>query len=357
MAARRNRTVTLSVVGLALAACNASAPLGTEGSPAGGFACILERDGNADVARIRLRDGKVAPITSTPRFEERWPYWSPHARHLVFERRSYASGPRSDLVLWDVDSGEERFLGTEPPTDQSWPAWSPVRAELVYTFHAGPLAGVALVQVTAGQAPVTRVLASAGPGHGFLRPVWSRDGAGLVIQRRSRANNHSHLWYVPLDGKPDPLTEGDVFDFKAQFSSDGRRLYFTRSEGPNEPGTLMRLDLDLDGEGGTPAALWSRPGTNEHSLKPSPTRDELVFVSDRDGSFDLFLLGAAGEPRNLTRTDHQDEFAPQWSPDGELLLFLVREADGAQRSAVIDRTGRTLMEAPCLMAEWMPAWP
>ncbi len=353
MAAHRNRIVALGVVGLVLAACNAAVPLGTDGSPSDGFACIVERDGNADVVRVRLRDGKVARVTSTPRFEERWPYWSPHARRLVFQRRSYASGPRSDLVLWDVDSGEERFLGTKPPTDQGWPAWSPVRAEFAYTFQAGPRAGVALVQMTANQAPVTRVLASAGPGGGFLRPVWSRDGAGLVIQRRAHGSDRSHLWHVSLDGQSDPLTEGAVFDFKAQFSADGRRLYFTRSEGPGQPGTLMRLEL----EGGTAAALWSRPGTNEHSLKPSPRRDELVFVSDRDGSFDLFLVGSAGEPRNLTRTEHQDEFAPHWSPDGERLLVLVRDADGAQHSAVIDRTGRTLLEVPCVMAEWMPAWP
>jgi len=70
------------------------------------------------------------------------------------------------------------------------------------------------------------------------------DGAGLVIQRRAHGSDRSHLWYVRLDGQSDPPTEGAVFDFEAQFSADGRRLYFTRSEGPGQPGALMRLELE-----------------------------------------------------------------------------------------------------------------
>ena len=85
------------------------------------------------------------------------------------------------------------------------------------------------------------------------------------------------------------------------------------------PGDLARLDLAT----GEAVLLASLPEADDHSGKLSPVRDELVFVSDRDGSRDIFLLELPdGVPRNLTRTPDLHEGAPHWSPDGEWLVIL-----------------------------------
>jgi Tol biopolymer transport system component len=92
----------------------------------------------------------------------------------------------------------------------------------------------------------------------------------------------------------------------------------------------------------------------------------VAFVSDRDGSRDVFLVDlAGGAPRNLTQSPQSDELAPVWSPDGELLVILrtraagpgERPGGGERIVAVIDREGRALFETPGMMADWMPAWP
>ena len=58
-----------------------------------------------------------------------------------------------------------------------------------------------------------------------------------------------------------------------------------------------------------------------HSARPSPTRDEIAFVSDRDGSSDVFLADLDGSAqRSLQHTPDHNELAPRWSPDGEFVV-------------------------------------
>ena len=107
------------------------------------------------------------------------------------------------------------------------------------------------------------------------------------------------------------------------------------------------------------------PDADDHSAWQSPARDEIVFVSDRDGSMDLFLADLAGEKlRNLTSSPDRDEYAPHWSPDGERIAAIVvprgapmtasESTLGVTHVLAIDRSGRTLLETPGAMPDWMP---
>jgi TolB protein len=215
----------------------------------------------------------------------------------------------------------------------------------------------------------TRVVARAGLRDGFLRPAYAPDGGRLVAERRTPARQH-RLWLLESGRSPRRLTEGTHHsDGKASFAPDGASLVFTRRASRGGPGDLERLDLATGGV--TPLA--SLPEADDHSGKLSPVRGELAFVSDRDGSMDIFLLELPdGAPRNLTRTPELHEGAPRWSPDGERLVILrfrgrrpadeesgdlVRPDPKSARVAVIDRSGHTLLETPGTMADWMPAWP
>jgi Tol biopolymer transport system component len=109
---------------------------------------------------------------------------------------------------------------------------------------------------------------------------------------------------------------------------------------------------------------------NEHSAKPSPTRDEIVFVSNRDGSSDIFLANLDGSAlRSLTPNDPRNLFAPRWSPDGERIVATIISGEFADedrhaeasleglRLVVLERDGTTILETDGAMADWMPPWP
>ena len=334
---------------------------GISGPRSGGLVFIREVDGKADLARARLSDGAVVVVSPTPAREERWPYWSDVARRVVFPARPYDAAFRMDLVLWDPETGEEEVVGSTPARDERWPTWSPVAPRLAYAFRqSGHLSGIAVYDLETGRSEVIASVPSPGS---FLRPAFSLDGSRLVAQRRPDRSSGSELWLLEDGRHPRRLTgEPGMNDTKPRFTPDGRAIFFTRWEEAGAGADLFRLDL----ESGRQERFASLPTANDHSSRHSPTRDEIAFISTREGSRDLFLVDLSdGIPRNLTRSPEIDEGAPLWSPDVERLAILrmPRTESGSRppardcRVAVIDREGRALFETQGMMADWMPAWP
>lgn len=110
-----------------------------------------------------------------------------------------------------------------------------------------------------------------------------------------------------------------------------RTLDFTTDEG-----TWISLDLSPDGEtiifellgdlyrlpvtGGDATRITSGQA---YDMQPrySPDGSMLVFVSDRDGSENIWVSGADGSgARQLTDTERESYMSPVWSPDGEYVI-------------------------------------
>ena len=110
-----------------------------------------------------------------------------------------------------------------------------------------------------------------------------------------------------------------------------RTLDFTTDEG-----TWISLDLSPDGEtivfellgdlytlpvtGGDATRITSGQA---YDMQPrySPDGTMLVFVSDRDGSENIWVSGADGDgARQLTDTERESYMSPVWTPDGEYVI-------------------------------------
>lgn len=358
-----------ALLAVAWLACSdgAGGALGVTGPASGGLVFVRDEGGNADLMRARLSDHRVVRVAHTPEREERWPYWSSVANLVVFQTRSYRASLITDLRLWDPSTGEERSLTRTPKRDERWPTWSPTAPEVAFVFkYPRGRSGIALLDAESLR---TRVVARTGPRDAFRRPTFAPDGRSFVAERRTPAEL-TRLWLLEPGQPPRILTrEPDRVDGKAGFAPDGASLVFTRRPRQKGPGDLARLDLAT----GEETVFASLPEADDHSGKLSPVRDELVFVSDRDGNHDIFLAEPPeGEARNLTRTPDLTEGAPIWSPDGERIAILRWATDASRTNvrpgeirpdparaqiAVIDRNGRVLFETDGTMADWMPAWP
>jgi len=326
----------------------------------------LER-GVKDLARARLRDGAVAPLHPTPDREEDWPYWSQAAGQLLVQVKPAGREAPYALVLWDPATDRERPLAPAPDRDEEWPMWSPNGREVVFAFLGrSPPSGIAVVEVASG---AVRLAATAGPQDWFFRPHFAPDGVRLVAQRRWADSAGSSLWLLEADRPPRPLRDDrGSFYQKPWFTRDGAEIVYTAR--PVAGGWRQIYSLDAEGRG-EPRSLVNVPGADNHSAMPSPTRDEIAFVSSRDGSMDVFLADLrGGEPRNLTHSRDVDEYAPHWSPDGEKLVVTAEPAhprtpggagddiDLTQgKIIVLDREGRRLLETSGFMPDWMPPWP
>ena len=235
---------------------------------------------------------------------------------------------------------------------------------MVYAFRGGqPASGIALVDL---DRRATHLLAAAGGRDFFLRPSFSPDAERVVAQRRGPDGEGSKLWILERSRSPRALTRDPRWiDQKARFTRDGEWILYSRGR-PGEPRDLVFQRLD----GEARRLLTSTPEIDEHSARPSPRRNEVAFVSDRDGSADLFLLDPrTGAMRNLTRSLDLDELAPRWSPNGERIVVSVVPSDPGKRFRdrgpkvsqmrvmVLDREGRVLFDAPGHMPDWMPPFP
>jgi Tol biopolymer transport system component len=319
---------------------------------------------STEVVRVRISDGEERFVTRTPNRGERWPYWSEPARRLIFQvsRRKDPNG--SDLVIWDPATKREAPLPRTPQRQERWPGWSPDGAAVAFAFRGGaPAGGVAFAWWRERR---VELIAESGPDDFFLRPNFSPDGRRLVAQRRVAGDRRaSQLWLLSRDAPPRAITSDPAWqDSKAWFTRDGSQIVFTRQD-------AAEGDYDVWGvraDGGVPWPIVGGP-TLDHSARPSPTRDEIAFVSNRDGSSDPFLANTdGGGQRSLQRTPHDNELAPRWSPDGELVVVTRIAAEladfgsmgdrtlGQSRIAVLDRSGRQLFETNGAMPDWMPAW-
>jgi len=280
-------------------------------------------------------------------------------------------GGLSDLHLLDPASGRETALTRTADREERWPAWAPDGSALAFAFRGGsPGAGIALRERGARGFVRARDLASSEPPLLYLRPEFSPDARLLVAQkRRSPDDANSDLWLLERGGSSPPralVSDPAWHQFKAAFSRDGARVIFSRRAAAGGAQSIWSVPT----AGGAPQPLQLDARFDQHSARPSPTRDELAFSADRggNGSHDLYLSDLSGGGiRALCASAEQDEYAPRWSPDGERLVAirarrgrLPRLADPESlrdtRIAVFDRSGALLHETPGFMADWMPPW-
>lgn len=348
---------SLPVLAIALG-CNSERAAGLAPSAAGGLVFVRSVDGQTDLFRARLSDGAVEPLLSTADVEEVWPYWSDAAGMLLFQHRAVGA-QAYDLSLWSTRSGVVPLVVTAD-RDEQWPDWSPDGSRVVFAQRGGATApGLAWVDVATR---AETVIARSNARDVFYRPSFDAAGLRVVAQRRDAQGRGSTLWIAARDAAPQKVTrESGCEELKPFFTRDGASIVFTRQCGA-APREVMRADA----AGAVTALPGVRAGADEHSARPSPTRDEVAFVSDRNGARDVFLVPlAGGEPVNLTDTPDRDEFAPRWSPDGERLVLTSaprkppgREGDRLDprttRLVVVDRNARILFETEGLMPDWMP---
>jgi len=344
--------------------CLASVPLGcspTAGDSASdGLVLVQVVAESTDIMRVRLADGAVQPLTDTTERDETWPYWSEPAKRLVFQTTSGNAG--SDLIVWSEQLGEKPLAPT-PDREARWPAWSPVQPRLAYAFRSNelPPSGVAVADLVSGK---SELLGHAGSQDIFLRPNWSPDGATLVAQRRLQSGRGSQLWLLKPEAPPEPLTSDDRWiDYKPFFTRDGASIVYSRKQAPGGASQIVQRVF-----GGETRQLAAFEGSSNHSARPSPSRDEDAFVSDRSGRPQIYLMEfETGNVQQLGEIAGS-AFAPRWSPNGELLAVTVSPPDTADprladreslantRVVVIDRTGRVHLDLPGLMPDWMPPW-
>lgn len=113
---------------------------------------------------------------------------------------------------------------------------------------------------------------------------------------------------------------------------------------------VIALLLPRDGGGG------ASPPTRATGDLPPATGPLLAFESDQDGDKEIYVADTRGRERWRLAQDPGQDWAPQWSPDGQTLAF-VSDRSGFTDIFTMDRFGRKLVNLTQSAAEDSgPAW-
>ena len=220
---------------------------------------------------------------------------------------AYAAGVEGSMRIYvrRLDGGRALLVSGDMPGDHRRPRWSPDGARLA--FQAG--GGIWTVPALGG-APRPVVAAARDIGARALYPEWSPDGGTLAWVRRDSIIARS------LTGGGDRLLATLPEPHSLAWSPDGRWVaVVSGNEGFTYGAAASTMDVGFSSIGNiAPSSVWLVPAaggapvrvTAADRLHTSPAwlaPDRLLFVSDRDGSRDLFVvpLRQSGEPDGAAR--------------------------------------------------------
>lgn len=197
-------------------------------------------------------------------------------------------------------------------------------------------------------------------------PRWSPDGSRIAFQ-----SSRERTWAVYVmnaDGgdphnvsTPVELNGGSAWP--AGWSPDGWVVFNSVQPGRGTASILTYI-VKADGTSLTPLL---EPGDDSPAWSPDGSR--IAFISDREGSYSLYVMNANGtNVRKLSNLPGEDLFAPSWgyweneyspwSPDGTRIAFTNRVGQATALYVVdADGSGPRRLTAPELDAEfngWSP---
>src|SRR5579863_7378076 len=302
------------------------------------------------------------------------------------------------LYVVNSDGTDQKMIAKLPGTASSI-RWSPDGRRLRLTIMDPKTLRSSLWESLKDGTPMHEILRGWNPVPAECCGRWSPDGRWYVFQ--STRDGKTDIWALPepsglIDRKrrePIQLTAGPINSLAPEMSPDGRKLYVI---GQQLRGELNRYDASLklfvpflngvsaefvdfsrDGKWLTYVSfpdhlLWRCDVQGDHCLQLtgsamqpaaprwSPDSTRIAFFDAAPGKpFKLFIVPANGGSPLAVVDEPWNEIDPNWSSDGQMLVFshfpvFDRQADLGIYS--FDLVTHRLGKLPGSDGLWMPRW-
>ena len=278
-------------------------------------------------------------IDPEPGAQDRAAAWSPDGSRVVFERTG-ADGSHG-LWLVDADGGGLGLLLEDEPMPQG-PDWLDDDT-VVFSWARSGNPDLWRLDLDHPRNP-TQLTTGAGDE---IDPVVASDGR-IAYSDYSHQSNLIWLSIGAAGAEPEPLTaEGKGSNsFGARVHRDGERVVYYSDR--HDPGN-NNLWLTARGSPARPSQLTT---STAQEIQPdwSPDGNEIVFLSNQDGRYQLHVLNT--ETTTRRKLAEQEVLVwpvgatysqgPRWSPDGDVIGYLVRTDDGTPALRTISPDGTDL---------------
>jgi Tol biopolymer transport system component len=255
---------------------------------------------------------------------------SQDGRYVVFNK----SG---DLWLHDLQSGEQKQITHEA----TWVEWtfatgpakiSPDGKQIVYSLNVRSYGELRLSSLDGSS---MRVLHNGQDGRRMWADAWMPDGRGILANLYNNKDQTYQLQIISLADN----TIHDIGPSDSEYiewispSPDGRYIAYSRK------GDIFIYDIATEQE----SVFFQNPATDAVSGW-TPDGSGIVFVSDRSGTYDLYLLGVEnGQPRGeiqLLKKDFGANAGILLTRNGQLFRIEASRTTDSYIIPVDEQTGK-----------------
>lgn len=153
---------------------------------------------------------------------------------------------------------------------------------------------------------------------GDRAPVLSPDGRMVAWEREVATAGGDitavEIWTMTVDGDDArAVVQNGSFNQAPSWGPQGEIVFQSRITGSDQ---IFRL-----GPGATEPVRLTTGGAADQYPRLSPNGERIIFQSNRDLNFDIYVMNADGSGvQNLTSLAGDDRF-PAWAPDGETIVW------------------------------------
>jgi len=295
------------------------------------IAFYAERDGDAEIYLMNA-DGSTQVRLTNNAVDDVNPDWSPDGKSLVFASDRNDPNPVKcfpscayEIYTMDVDRaeqglGDQRRL-TDSPASDYHPTWSPDGADeyirqIAFTSERDGNQEIYVMEADGSQ---PRRLTDDPAGD--MRPSWSPDGTQIAFNTMRDGNWDIYVMNVdgaePGSGDQRPLTTSAEWELFPTWSPDGAQIAFFACGPQCRPNRqdIYVMDVGSAGQGsGNVRQLTDTPSIVDESPAWSPDGRQIVFQSDRDGNFEIYVMNSDGSGQQRLTNDWGGDYWPVWRP-------------------------------------------